>query len=50
MKRVFFLQLYASVVGTTNLLRCVRLNPLLERNFIRDFVLVGNVVVMLRFR
>jgi hypothetical protein len=46
---VFQSQLLTSVICKTDLLWCVGFNPLLEHNFIRSFVLVGEVVVMLNF-
>jgi hypothetical protein len=48
-KRILRPQLRTSEVCNTDLLWCVRFNPLFVRGFIRSFVLVGRVVIVLSF-
>jgi hypothetical protein len=48
-KRILRPQLRASKVGNIDLLWCVRFDPLFVRSFVRSFVLVGGVIVVLSF-
>jgi hypothetical protein len=48
-KRILRPQLRTSEVCNTDLLWCVRFNPLFVHGFIRNFVLVGGVVIVLSF-